>query len=114
MYTGLTLLLSAPLGVPIQLAIPVSFALAIVAHFLLQRYFVFHDAEEFAISWHGQAARYVVICSVQYLITATATGVLPQVLGTSEQLVYLVTVLIISVATFLVLRTRVFHPPQPQ
>ena len=40
-YIALTLLVSGPLGVPIQIAIPVSYAMALVLNFTLQRHFVF-------------------------------------------------------------------------
>lgn len=113
-YVGLTLLLSGPVGVPIQLAIPVSYATAIVLHFLLQRVFVFAHVATFALSARAQAGRYVAIALVQYPLTALATAVLPGVLGLSQQLVYLATTAVITLATFIVLRTRVFHSHEPR
>src|SRR4051812_34831471 len=49
-YLGLGLLLSGPLGVPIQVAIPVSYVLSVLLNYTLQRTFVFAHSETFALS----------------------------------------------------------------
>jgi putative flippase GtrA len=108
-YIGLTLLLSGPLDVPIQIAIPISFVTAVALHYACQRFFVFRHVSQFALSARSQIGRYVVIGSVQYAVTAGSTGVLPGVVGASEQVVYVCTVVVISALTFVLLRTRVFH-----
>jgi putative flippase GtrA len=108
-YVGCTLLLSGPAGLPIQLVIPFALAAAACLHFLLQRHFVFMDRRSFALSGGAQARRYVPIVAVQYAFTATATAVLPGILGTTEQVVYVAAVLVTSAATFLFMRARVFH-----
>src|SRR5689334_11729391 len=69
-YIGLTLLFSGPVGLPIQVAIPIGYVLAVSLHFLLQRRFVFADREQFALSGGAQVRRYVVIGAVQYAVTA--------------------------------------------
>jgi putative flippase GtrA len=107
-YVGLTLLLSGPLGVPIQAAILVALVVAVVVHFCFQRFFVFRGAP-FALSVRDQAGRYLVITAVQYALTAATTTFLPGLLGVSEQVVYLGTVITISTTGFVVLRTHVFH-----
>jgi putative flippase GtrA len=109
-YIALTLLLSQPLGVPIQLAIPVSYASALVLHFLLQRRFVFPTEEGFALERGAQLRRYVPAVLIQYGVTATSTATLPRVLGVPERDVYVVTVLVLAVIAFLTLRSLVFHP----
>ena len=108
-YIGLTLLLSGPAGLPIQVAIAIAYVLAVMLHFALQRVFVFRGRESFALSGREQAGRYVAIGVVQYTVTALATSLLPSVLGMSEQAVYVGTVVVVSALTFLVLRGRVFH-----
>lgn len=108
-YTGLTLLLSGPLEVDIQVAIPVAFVIALGTHFSLQRLFVWRHVDDFALRGHEQAARYVVIGVTQYALTAAIVAVVPGWLDASEQLVYLAAVGLISVATFLILRHGVFH-----
>jgi putative flippase GtrA len=107
-YIGLTLGLSGPLSVPIQVAIPVSYVAAVVTHFLLQRHFVFRRGG-FALSVRSQAGRYVVIGLSQYVVTAGATALLPGPLGVSEQVVYVAVTIVNSLVGFLLLRTRVFH-----
>lgn len=110
-YVAGTLLLSGPLALPIQAAIPIALVTAVSMHFLLQRYFVYLDAEAFALRMHHQVGRYLVICASQYALTAASTALLPPLLDLSERVVYLATVVVISGATFLVLRTQVFHAP---
>jgi putative flippase GtrA len=108
-YIGLTLALSSIPEVSIQLAIPISFAIAVALHYLLQRHFVFRHVPSFALSTRHQIGRYVLIGAAQYLATATSTEFLPNVVGASEKLVYVCVVVVVSAATFVLLRTRVFH-----
>lgn len=108
-YLGLGLLLSGPLGVPIQIAIPVSYVISVLFNYSMQRWFVFAHSDEFALSRQAQFIRYVQIGAAQYVLTALATAVLPDVLGLDEQVVYVATALIAAVITFIVLRLVVFH-----
>ncbi len=108
-YVGLGLLLSGPGGMNIQLAIPISYACALLVHFTLQRSFVWAHHEEYALASHLQAGRYLAVAGAQYAVTAIATAVLPSVLGVSEQLVYAVTAVLAAGLSFLALRFLVFH-----
>lgn len=109
LYVGLTLLLAGPVGLPIQVAIPAAFVTALATHFLLQRLFVFGHVEEFALRGQDQAALYLAIGGTQYAITAAVVALVPAWTGAGERPVYVVTVGLISVVTFLLLRSRVFH-----
>jgi putative flippase GtrA len=109
-YIVLTLIVSGPLGVPIQIAIPVSYATALVLNFTLQRHFVFPTDEGFALERGAQLRRYVPAVLVQYSVTATSTAVLPRLLDVPERDVYVATVLTLAVLAFLTLRSLVFHP----
>jgi putative flippase GtrA len=109
LYIVLTLLLEGPGGLPIQLAIPLAYALALVCNFTLQRTFVFPRSEGFALAPRSQLVRYLGAVLVQYAITATATAKLPGLLGVPEIDVYVVTVLCLAVCAFLTLRAVVFH-----
>jgi putative flippase GtrA len=111
LYVGGTLLLSGPVGLPIQAAIPIAYLLAVACHFLLQRLFVFRHDGGFALSVREQIVRYLLIAATQYPATAALTALLPALFGLSEQVAYLITVAVISVTFFFVLRWRVFHPP---
>jgi putative flippase GtrA len=108
-YLGLGLLLSGPFGVPIQIAIPVSYVISVLFNYSMQRWFVFAHSDEFALSRGAQFVRYVQIGAAQYVLTATATAVLPGWLGVDEQVVYVATALIAAAVTFVVLRLVVFH-----
>jgi putative flippase GtrA len=109
-YVGGTLLLSGPVGLPIQAAIAIGYVVAIACHFLLQRLFVFRHEQGFALSVREQMLRYLVIAATQYPATAALTALLPVVFGLSDQVAYLITVGVISMTFFFVLRWRVFHP----
>ena len=108
-YLGGTLLLSGPLGVPLQLAIICAYALSLSLHFTLQRYVVFGGHDQFALAMHHQAGRYLGVAGIQYAFTATITATLPAWLNVNERLVYVVAALFAAVLTYVVLRTRVFH-----
>jgi putative flippase GtrA len=109
-YVGGTLLLSGPVGLPIQAAIPIAYAVAVALHFLLQRTFVFRHDGEFALSVREQIIRYLLIAATQYPATAALTALLPALFGMSDQVAYLITVALISLTSFFVLRWGVFHP----
>jgi putative flippase GtrA len=109
-YLGTTLLLNGVIGVPIQIAIPVAYVLAICLHFNLQRHFVFRHVDVFALNVRQQIGRYVMIGAVQYPLTALATAFLPGLLGVSERVMFVIITLLIALCTFLVLRMHVFHP----
>jgi putative flippase GtrA len=110
LYVGGTLLLSGPVGLPIQAAIPIAYGVAVACHFLLQRLFVFRHDGGFALSVREQIVRYLLIAATQYPATAALTALLPALFGISEQVAYLITVAVISVTFFFVLRWGVFHP----
>jgi putative flippase GtrA len=108
-YLGLGLLLAGPAGVPIQVAIPVSYLLSVLLNYTLQRHFVFAHSTEFALSPQSQFIRYVQVGAVQYAFTAGATALLPDALGVSESAVYVASALLAAVVTFVALRFIVFH-----
>ena len=108
-YLGLGVLLSGPVGMNIQLAIPIAYATSLILHFSFQRYFVWAHKEDYALGAGGQGVRYLVIALVQYVMTALATAFLPGALGVSQQIVFLVGAVISTLIVFTVLRLHVFH-----
>lgn len=108
-YIATTTALAEGAGVAFQLALGIGFATGLVIHFALQRFFVWIHHEEFALPLHGQLMRYLVVAALQYAVTASVTAMLPQLLGAPVTAVYLVTLVIVSTANFLILRGRVFH-----
>lgn len=109
LYVGLTLLLSGPVGLPVQLALAIGFACAISVHFLAQRHFVFGHVDEFAISGRQQVLRYGVFAALQYGATALGTAGIQQGFGIPGPIAYLAAVSLVTVVVFVVLRTRIFH-----
>jgi putative flippase GtrA len=110
MYLLTTTFLAVVVGLPFQEALPIGFVLALAFHFTLQRLFVWVHDEEFALPFHHQARRYLVVAGTQYGITAASTSLLPGVLGLSTEVVYLITVLLLASANFMLFRNVVFHP----
>ncbi|HWI21776.1 MAG TPA: GtrA family protein [Baekduia sp.] len=108
-YLGLGLFLSGPLGMPIQIAIPVSYVLSVLLNYCSQRWFVFAHNTGFALSGRTQLSRFLQLAAAQYALTATATALLPGLTGVDEQIVYVVTALVAAVVVFVTLRLAVFH-----
>jgi putative flippase GtrA len=107
-YILTTLFLANVVGIHFQVALALGFFTAVTTHFFAHRFFVWgHD--DFALSATRQASRYVPMTIAQYAFTALTTSVLPSALGVPTDLVYLVTVVCVTVVTFVLLRTRVFH-----
>jgi len=109
-YLSLPLLLHDVVGLPLEGAIPIAYAVAITLQFNLQRHFVFRHLDEFELTTRQQIARYGVLAGVQYPTTAIATAVLPGVLHISSDATYLIVAASVAVIVFLVLRSHVFHP----
>jgi putative flippase GtrA len=110
-YTGGTLLLSGPLGVPIALAIAIALALALVLNFTMQRFFVFHDHDSFALDMKAQFSRYALATAVNYAITTAIVATVPAATGLSQELVFVLTAMVMSLVTFTVIRGWIFHLP---
>ncbi len=108
-YLTVTTVLADGFGVPFQIALATGFVTAICVHFTLQRFFVWVHHNEFALGFKSQVGRYLVVASVQYVITALATSLLPAALGVPVTPVYFVTAITLAVANFLIFRTGVFH-----
>jgi hypothetical protein len=70
-----------------------------------------HD-EEFALPFQHQARRYLLVAGLQLGLTAASTSLLPPVLGVSAEIVYLVTVALLTTVNFLLFRNVVFHSAQ--
>jgi putative flippase GtrA len=109
-YLSVPLLLHDVVGLPIQVAIPIAYALALTLHFNLQRHFVFRHIDEFALSTRQQIGRYAVMAAIQYPTTALATAFLPDLIHVSSDAAFVIITLTISLTAFLLLRGHIFHP----
>ena len=110
LYVIITTVLANVVGIPFQVALAIGFVVAITIQFTLYRRFVWPHDEEFALAVHHQAARFLTVAAANYGLTALSTSVLPQALGVPTEAVYLVTVAILPIINFLVLRQGIFHP----
>jgi putative flippase GtrA len=108
-YVATTTLLAQVFGVAFQVALVIGYTLGLCVHFTLQRVFVWVHHEEFVLSVHQQAGRYLLLAGLQYATTAAAVAVLPSPLGLSSQVVYLGSVVVVTAANFLIFGSRVFH-----
>ncbi len=112
-YLTITIALAALFSVPFQIALVTGFAAGIAVHFTLQRFFVWVHHEDFSLSLRRQLARYLIVASVQYASTAVATFFLPSLLGLPVTAVYLIWTVSVTLANFIILRHRIFHPDRP-
>jgi putative flippase GtrA len=108
-YLTTTTVLADLVGLPFQLALVIGFCVGLMVHFTLQRKFVWVHAQEFALPLRHQAARYLTVAGIQYGVTAASTAALPGALGLPTELVYVVTVGVVTVTNFVVFRHGIFH-----
>jgi putative flippase GtrA len=108
-YVLSTTFLAVVVGLPFQEALPIGFSLQLAVHFTLQRLFVWVHHEEFALPFQRQALRYLTVAAAQFGTTALSTALLPRALGLSTEVVYLITVVLLTGANFLLFRNVVFH-----
>jgi putative flippase GtrA len=92
------------LGAPWPLAIGVGYAVATSTHFVLHRRFVFARPEGFTLSLRQQLPRFVLFVLCQYLATTAAMALLPD-----SVFVFFGVAACVTVVSFVVLRTRLFH-----
>jgi putative flippase GtrA len=108
-YVTTTTVLSHVVGLNFQLSLAIGFAVALVVQFMLYRLFVWSHDEDFALSVHHQAGRYLAIAAANYGLTVVSTSLLPSALGISTEIVYLVTVATLPAINFVVFRYVIFH-----
>lgn len=108
-YVATTVVLADVFGVPFQLALSVGFVVGICVHFTLQRLFVWVNNAQFALGVRGQIGRYLLVAAFQYTVTTISTLLLPRALGVPVTIVYLVTAPALTVVSFLLFRSKVFH-----
>jgi putative flippase GtrA len=108
-YLTVTTLLYKVFGLPFQVALAVGFTTGLLLHFTLQRLFVWIHHEEFALPLHHQVGRYLAMAGTQYGITAASTAWLPGALGLETEVVYLLTMVLVTTGGFLLMRLVIFH-----
>lgn len=106
---GLTITLAQGFGLPFEAAFAIGYTIAVMTHFTLQRVFVWTRHEEFALPVHHQLARYLPIAVCNYATVALAIALLPHLLHVAALVVYLGATAVVTVMSFLLFRTRVFH-----
>jgi putative flippase GtrA len=108
-YLTITTVLSQVAGLPFEIALAIGFLLALLLHFTLQRRFVWTDHAGFALPMRRQVVRYLAMTGTQYGCTAASTAILPGILRVSTELVYLGTIMVIAMTSFLIMRFAIFH-----
>ena len=108
-----TITLAEGVGLPFEAAFAIGYAIAVMTHFTLQRVFVWMHREAFALPIHLQLVRYVPIALSNYGVVALAIAILPRLLGVAALFVYLGATLVVTLVSFLLFRTRVFHADTP-
>ena len=105
---GAMTVLVAGFDVGPQIALVLSYALGLSAHFTLNRQWVFSSEDAYHLHLTVQGARYLCSAAAIYGLTALSLAVLPDALDVPSLAVYYVTVLALSVVNFFVLRSFVF------
>jgi putative flippase GtrA len=107
-HLGLVTVL-ALVGVPIQVALAVSFVLALALHFTLNRQWVFTHDSGYALHLSRQGLRYLVAAAISYAGTSIAVAVLPDALGIPELAAFFIAALAMACVSFTILHLWVFH-----
>jgi putative flippase GtrA len=110
LYFAVTSVMRAAFGAPWPVAVAIGYAIATSVHFTLQRTVVFRSERGFELSIRAQLPRFAAIVVCQYLVTVAAMAVLPDALGLPSLLVYAGVAGAVTVTSFFILRTRLFHP----
>jgi putative flippase GtrA len=109
-YLLTTTLLAEVAHIPFRWALVLGFSLQLGVHFTLQRRFVWVHEGQFALPITHQARRYLTVQGAQLGLTAATTSLLPGALGLSAEIVYLMTMGLMTISNFLLFRKVVFHP----
>jgi putative flippase GtrA len=109
LYVSVTTVMRTVLDAPWALAIAVGYVVATSTHFVLHRRVVFASERGFQLSLAQQLPRFVAVVVCQYAVTATAMAVVPGLLGLPSLLVFFGVAAVVTVASFAILRTRLFH-----
>jgi putative flippase GtrA len=105
-----TITLAEAVGLRFEVAFAIGFLTSIVVQFTLQRLFVWAHSDGFALAMHHQLTRYLPIALGNYGLIAASIAVLPHLLGIATVLVYLASAAVLTIVSFVLFRTRVFHP----
>ena len=109
LYLSVTTVLYQVVGLQFQIALAIGFVSGLLMHFTLQRVFVWIHYEGFALELHHQVGRYLAMAAAQYGVTAASTAWLPDALGISTQVVYLATMVVVTITGFTLMRLIIFH-----
>ena len=95
-------------GTPVQATVAIAYLVSLVTHFTLQRTFVFAGQGTFALTIGQQMRRYLAMAVVQYPTTAliAAGGV---AIGLPDLAAAISATILMTPATYFLLRTRMFH-----
>ncbi|MHB1536967.1 MAG: GtrA family protein [Acidimicrobiales bacterium] len=113
-YISVTTGLSQLAGLAFELALAIGFVCALSLHFTLQRIFVWIPRERFALPVKHQVGRYLTMAGCQYGVTALSTATLPNALHAPTELVYLGTMVVVTIVGFLLMRFIIFHDADPE
>lgn len=97
------------LGASWPVAIAAGYVIAPSTHFVLHRRLVFKREHGFQLTVAQQLPRFVAVVVCQYAFTTAAMAVLPDLLGLPSLLVFFGVAAFVTVVSFAVLRTRLFH-----
>jgi putative flippase GtrA len=108
-YTALMAVLLLGADLSRQLALAISYAGALIVHFTLNRGFVFVRSGGYrhGLSSHGK--RYVLAAILVYVATALGVAVVPEALGVTPFVAWVLVVVVLSAFNFVLLDRFVFR-----
>ena len=97
------------LGVPIQLALVLTYVVVLALHFTLNRQWVFTSATGYAVHLSRQGGRYLLVAATSYLGTALGIAVLPALFGIPELAAFFLATAVMACFSFLTLHLWIFR-----
>jgi putative flippase GtrA len=97
------------LDVPIQIALVAAYLVSLCVHFTLNREWVFATRDGYAFGLSGQGIRYLVAAGTGYAGAAAGTALLPDALGVSEFVAFLIATAAMTSINFLFLHLWIFR-----
>jgi putative flippase GtrA len=105
-----TVTLAEGVGLAYEPSYAIAYCLAIATHYSLQRWFVWAHHAGFALSMRKQLRRYLPFAFFNYAFVAGSIALVPHLLDVPTSAAYLGATVVITLGSFLVLRSQIFHP----
>lgn len=108
-YTAVMAITLLAAGLDRQVALAIAYLCALAVHFVLNRQFVFARAEGYVLGPSSHGVRYLAMAAVVYVVTAAGLEMVPEAIGVSPFVAWLLITGTIGALNFVMLDRLVFR-----